>query len=70
MITEKIRTMEPIVEVKQNSVILMWNPTISSYTMERFESDLKIFMPVGWMMTLIGAYGNTKKQKKVINSLW
>ena len=32
--------MEPIVEVKQNTIILMWNPTISSYTMERFERSL------------------------------
>lgn len=38
--------MKPIVEVKiekdvkQNTVILMWNPTISSYTMERFERSL------------------------------
>ena len=46
--------MEPIVEVKleknvkQNTIILMWNPTISSYTMERFENDLKDLY-VGWM---------------------
>lgn len=40
--------MEPIVEVKQNTIILMWNPTVSSYTMERFESDLKDLYG-GWM---------------------
>ena len=26
---------------KQNTFILMWNPSISSYTMERFEDDLR-----------------------------
>lgn len=32
---------------KQNTVVLMWNPAISSYTMERFEDDL-IYMYDGW----------------------
>ena len=38
--------MKPIVEIKiekdrkQNTVILMWNPSISSYTMDRFVADL------------------------------
>lgn len=38
--------MEPIINIKIeadtdiNTFILMWNPSISSYTMERFETDL------------------------------
>lgn len=32
---------------KPNTVILMWNPSISSYTMERFEYDL-MEMAAGW----------------------
>lgn len=46
--------MKPIVEinfekdVKQNTVVLMWNPSISSYTMERFEDDLKALFN-GWV---------------------
>lgn len=46
--------MKPIVEVKieknvkQNTVILMWNPSISSYTMDRFEDDLRCLFD-GWM---------------------
>ena len=45
--------MKPIIEIKiekdrkQNTVILMWNPSISSYTMDRFESDL-LDMADGW----------------------
>lgn len=45
--------MKPIFEikfekdVKQNTVVLMWNPSISSYTMERFEDDLKALFN-GW----------------------
>lgn len=35
---------------KPNVVILMWNPSISSYTMERFESDL-MEMADGWFLT-------------------
>jgi hypothetical protein len=35
---------------KQNNFILMWNPSISSYTMDRFEEDLRDmadgFMPI------------------------
>ena len=35
---------------KQNTFILMWNPSISSYTMDRFEEDLRDmadgFMPI------------------------
>ena len=43
--------MKPIVEIKiekdrkQNTVILMWNPSISSYTMDRFESDFLDMAP-------------------------
>ena len=33
----------------QNTFILMWNPSISSYTMERFNSDLKD-MAEGFML--------------------
>ena len=46
--------MKPIVEikfeknVKQNTVVLMWNLSISSYTMERFEDDLKDLFD-GWI---------------------
>ena len=38
--------MEKIIDIKiendrkQNTIIIMWNPSISSYTMDRFESDL------------------------------
>ena len=38
--------MEKIIDIKiendrkQNTIILMWNLSISSYTMDRFESDL------------------------------
>ena len=45
--------MKPIIEIKiekdrkQNTVVLMWNPSISSYTMDRFEYDLKE-MSEGW----------------------
>ena len=45
--------MEKIIDIKiekdrkQNTVILMWNPSISSYTMDRFESDL-LDMSDGW----------------------
>ena len=45
--------MEKIIDIKiekdrkQNTVILMWNPSISSYTMDRFESDL-LDMLDGW----------------------
>ena len=34
---------------KQNTFILMWNPSISSYTMERFETDLAD-MANGWFL--------------------
>lgn len=45
--------MAPKVEIKiermypQKTVVLMWNPSISSYTMERFEDDLRD-MTDGW----------------------
>lgn len=45
--------MSPKIEIKverismQKTVILMWNPSISSYTMERFEEDLKS-LASGW----------------------
>ena len=45
--------MKPIIDImiekdrKQNTVFLMWNPSISSYTMDRFESDL-LDMSDGW----------------------
>ena len=45
--------MEKIIDIKiekdrkQNTVILMWNPSMSSYTMDRFESDL-LDMSDGW----------------------
>ena len=48
--------MKPIIEIKiekdrkQNTVILMWNPSISSYTMDRFVSDL-FDMADGWPPT-------------------
>ena len=38
----KIERMHP-----QKTVVLMWNPSISSYTMERFEDDLRD-MTDGW----------------------
>ena len=48
--------MKPIIEIKiekdrkQNTVILMWNPSISSYTMDRFVYDL-FDMADGWPPT-------------------
>ena len=33
--------------IKRNTIILMWNPSISSYTMERFNEDLRS-MADGW----------------------
>ena len=56
--------MKPIVEMKiekdrkQNTIILMWNPSISSYTVDRFESDLLDMAEVGLQMSLIGASGS------------
>lgn len=35
------------VNEKQNTFILMWNPSISSYTMARFEEDLEYLSDVG-----------------------
>ena len=46
--------MAPKIEIKvervrmENTVILMWNPSISSYTMERFEKDLRS-LSHGWI---------------------
>lgn len=33
--------------MEQNTIILMWNPSISSYTMGRFDEDFK-YMVRGW----------------------
>ena len=33
---------------KENTIILMWNPSISSYTMDRFEEDL-MYLADGWI---------------------
>lgn len=45
--------MKPKIEIKiekmypQKTVVLMWNPSISSYTMDRFEEDLRS-LASGW----------------------
>lgn len=54
-------------ERKPNTVILMWNPSISSYTMERFEYDI-MDMAHGWVHTdfnwSVWDYENAKEGDK------